>query len=231
VSGQAGQIDPELRSTPLVFVPDLEAPELDDSDRSHLERSLRVRAGEPIIVADGAGRYRPARMGSTVALDGPIVVSERLRPRLTVGFALVKGDRSDLVVQKLTELGIDTVIPLHSQRSIVRWDDNRAEKNLARHGRIAREAAMQAKNLWLPTIRPLTSLTEFLHTEPSAILGDPGGAPIGGETTAIAIGPEGGFSPGEIALRRTVRFPGRVLRTETAAIAAGVLLAAGRQNR
>lgn len=222
-------VDPGIRSRPLAFVEDLDRPELSDGDRSHLERSLRIRAGTEITVADGVGRYRPVRFGPELDPVGPIAEEARPRPSLTVGFALVKGDRSDLVVQKLTELGIDVIVPVHSERSVVRWDDKRAAKNHDRHRRIVREAAMQSRNLWLPTVEPLQPLTRFLADRAGAVLADPSGAqPIGPDHAAVAIGPEGGFSPAELELGDAVRLPGRILRTETAAITTGVLLASGR---
>lgn len=223
----------ELRHRPMVFVEDLERPELDPDDRHHLERALRVRPGSPLTVCDGTGRWLEATFGAVVEPVGEIVAEERQAPRLTIGFSPVKGDRSDLVVQKLTELGIDAIVPLLTERSVVRWDKSRTAKNLDRHRRIAREAAMQSRNPWLPSIQPLTELAAFLAAEPAAVLADPSGSPF--QVTphvsplSVAIGPEGGFSPEELAQRSCVGLPGRILRTETAAIAAGVLLVSCRQ--
>lgn len=220
----------------MVFVEDLERPVLDDDDRHHLERSLRVRAGEWLTVCDGSGRWRSARLGSTVEPEGEVMTEARPTPPLTIGFAPVKGDRSELIVQKLTELGIDTIVPLLTERSVVRWDEVRAAKNLQRHRRIAREAAMQSRNPWLPTVQPVTDIGRFLSADPAAVLADPEGVPLaaghvsdpGG--VSVAIGPEGGFSAAELQLRATVALPGRVLRTETAAIATAVLLASFRNR-
>lgn len=158
------------------------------------------------------------------------MVAERPSPTLTVAFAPVKGDRSDLIVQKLTELGVDAIVPLVTERSVVRWDGKRSAKNLERHRRIAREAAMQSRNLWLPTVKPVTDLDAFLTAHAEAALADPAGATPVGDTATVAIGPEGGFSPDELAGRSSVSLPGRILRTETAAIAAGVLLVASRER-
>lgn len=222
-------VDSEVRSRPLAFVEDLDRPDLDDGDRSHLERSLRIRAGTEITVADGEGRYRPVRFGPALDPVGPIVEEPRPLPSLTVGFALVKGDRSDLVVQKLTELGVDHIVPILTERSVVRWDERRTAKNHDRHRRIVREAAVQSRNLWPPAVEPLTPLAQFLSDRPGAVLADPSGAqPVGPGHAVVAIGPEGGFSENELGLAPAVRLPGRILRTETAAITTGVLLASGR---
>ena len=150
-----------------------------------------------------------------------------------VGFAPVKGDRSELVVQKLTELGVDVIVPLTTERSVVRWEGERVARNHGRHVRIVREAAMQSRNPRPPRVEPLRSLDRFLAEWPDAALADPDGTvglEVIGSLPSLAIGPEGGFSPAELEGRPTVRLPGRILRTETAAIAAGVLLAAGRSR-
>jgi 16S rRNA (uracil1498-N3)-methyltransferase len=213
----------------LVLVDDLERPVLITDDRRHLERSLRLRPGDPLTVADGAGSWRPAAFGDEIEPTGPIVAEPERARRLVVGFAPVKGDRSDLVVQKLTELGIDVIVPIVTERSVVRWEGDRAARHRERHLRIAREAAMQSRNPRLPTIESPTPLARFLDAWPGSVLADPDGAegPAAlGERTVVAIGPEGGFSPAELAGRLAVRLPGRILRTETAAITAGVLLVA-----
>ncbi|MDH3303188.1 MAG: 16S rRNA (uracil(1498)-N(3))-methyltransferase [Acidimicrobiia bacterium] len=224
----------EHRSRPLVFVADLERPRLDEADHHHLRRVLRCRVGDPITVADGAGRWRSAALGSDLEPDavGPIVqASERRRTTsLTVGFALVKGDRSELAVQKLTELGIDRIIPLTTERTVVRWDGAKAARNRERHRRVARQAAMQSRNLWLPDVWPVTALSTVVERLPDATLAEPGqtvlGAAAGAEIhpTTVLVGPEGGFSPQECAGRPLVGLPGNILRTETAAICAAVLL-------
>ncbi len=216
----------------MAFVDDLELPQLQPDDHHHLERALRVRPGASITVGDGVGRWREVRFGPELEPVGETVVEPTPHPRLTVAFAPVKGDRSDLVVQKLTELGIDVIVPLLTERSVVRWDEKRTAKNLDRHRRIAREAAMQSRNPWLPIVAPLTGLAAFLDAEPAAHLADPAGArwpeASAESPRAVAIGPEGGFSPAELEGRRSLLLPGRILRTETAAIAAAVLLAGGR---
>ena len=221
------------RDRVLVLVDDLEHPELTDDDRRHLERSLRLRPGDVITVADGDGSWRAARFGPVLEPDGAIERVPSDGSELVVGFAPVKGDRSELVVQKLTELGVDVIVPLITERSVVRWEGERVTRNHGRHLRIVREAAMQSRNPLPPRVEPLRSLDRFLVEWPDAALADPDGT-AGVESVAshpvVAIGPEGGFSPTELDGRPTVRLPGRILRTETAAIAAGVLLAAGRSR-
>lgn len=216
----------ELRRRPLVFVDDLSTPELTADDRSHLERSLRLRAGDSLSVSDGNGSWRPVAFGDQLICSDDVVRHEaRLAPSLAIAFALVKGDRTDLVIQKLTELGVDTLAPVTTGRSVVTWKAERVAKNWDRHRRIAREAAMQSRRVYLPEVLPCQPLAEFLQRFPEAVLGEPGGAALSDNDTSIVIGPEGGFTAEELDGRRTVGLPGRILRTETAAIAAGTLAA------
>lgn len=217
----------ELRHRPLVFVDDLNDPVLDAADRRHLEKSLRLRAGSALTVADGNGGWRAASFGPAIEAEGPVERVERRADPIVVGFAPVKGDRSDLVVQKLTELGVDRIVPLTTVRSVVRWDEARTAKNLDRHRRIVREAAMQSRNVVPPVVEALIPLAEFIHRHPDAVLADPAG-PVGGVSPrTIAVGPEGGFAPEEVTGAALVGLPGRILRTETAAIVAATLAVAG----
>lgn len=223
----------EIRYRPLVFVDDLERPVLDEGDHHHLGRALRCRTGDPITVADGAGRWRSAALGSgPETVDaGPIQAEasdRRGAAPLTVGFSLVKGDRSELAVQKLTELGIERIIPMTTERTVVRWDEAKAIRNRERHRKVAREAAMQSRNLWLPDVWPVTAFRHVVEQLPGAALAEPGRRLLGTAATrptTVLIGPEGGFSAEECEGRPLVGLPGNILRTESAAICAAVLLA------
>src|SRR3954451_7224578 len=141
------------------FVVDLDGPELDDGDVHHLERVLRLRAGEAVTVSDGRGRWRACRFGAGAVLevDGPIVSTPRPDPALTMCFALVKGERPEWVVQKLTEVGIDRIVPFVAERSVVRWDEAKAARQHARLVHVAREASMQSRRVRLPVVQAVTS--------------------------------------------------------------------------
>ena len=115
-----------------VFVDDPGQPLLSDEDVHHLGRVLRLRDGEEVIAADGRGRWartlwrgtqtlQPVTNGSGLGGDGTVLSEAPAEPALTVAFAPVKGERPEWVVQKLTELGIDRIVPLRSERSVVRW--------------------------------------------------------------------------------------------------------------
>jgi 16S rRNA (uracil1498-N3)-methyltransferase len=218
---------PTGREGPLAFVADVDHPELSDEDRHHLRKALRLRPGDPLVVSDGAGRWRTARFADEVEPDGEVVVVDRPSPPLTVGLTPTKGDRPEWAVQKLTELSIDRIVLLRTERSVVLWEGDRAEHHLARLRRIAREAAMQSRRVWLPEVLGVATPADH----PGAALAEPGGrAPTAADTTLLC-GPEGGWSDAERADDRDhVALGGAVLRAETAAVTAGALLAALRQG-
>lgn len=215
----------------LVFVDDVDHPELSPSDRHHIERVLRIRAGSLITVSDGAGRHCTARLGDRLAPVTGVEQTPAPEPAVAVAFALVKGDRPELIVQKLTEVGVDRIVPFVAERCVVRWEPAKADRELQRLRRIAREAAMQCRRLWLPAVEPLTTFAEVAAC-PGAALAELGGPPPGPDVRLVLVGPEGGWSPAESAssLPR-VGLGAHVLRAETAAIAAGVVLTAARAAR
>jgi len=208
-------------------VADLGAPELDADDRHHVERVLRLRPGDELTVSDGAGAWRRCRYGLALEPVGEVHRDPAPHPRLTVGFALTKGERPEWTVQKLTELGIDRVVPFAGDRSVVRWGDGEAlEAKLGRLRRVARQAAMQSRRSWLPVVEDLATFG-VVAARPGAALADRAGAPPSLSWPVVLVGPEGGWSPEEEGrgLPR-VGFGPQVLRAETAAVAAGAVLAA-----
>jgi 16S rRNA (uracil1498-N3)-methyltransferase len=218
-----------------VFVADLEGLVVASDDEHHLVHVLRLRAGERVVASDGAGRWRSCRFlaparGSLRApileADGPVVCSVLAEPEVTVAFVPVKGDRPEWVVQKLTEAGVDRVAVLASRRAVVRWDGERGTRALARLRRVAREAAAQSRRPWLPEVigsADLDDLARHLAPVPLA-LAQFGGDPPSMGAPALAVGPEGGWDPSEVAGHRLVGLGPQVLRAETAAVAAGLLL-------
>ena len=218
------------RDRPLVFVDDLTTPELSDADLHHFERVLRLPPGEPITLGDGAGRSCPARFAARPEVTGPVVTTPDPGPRLTVAFAPVKAERPEWVVQKLTELGVDRMVPVVTARSVVRWSGARRQKVLGRMNDVAREACLQARRLTLPVIEAPMTLGDFLTREPDAALADPDGSPPTRAEQTVVIGPEGGFDRAELRGRRSVALPGAVLRSETAAVVAGAVLIALRSG-
>ena len=209
------------------FVADVTAPALTSDDAHHLGRVLRLRAGETVSVSDGQGRWRLCDWtGSALAPVGEVGTAARPEPAITIAFAPVKGDRPEWVVQKLTELGVDRIVPLATARAVVRWDDDKAARQHERLGMVAREAAMQSRQVWLPEIAPVTGFAAALGWA-GAALAEPGGSPPGLEHPVVLIGPEGGWSEAERASGLpSVGLADGILRSETAALTAGVILTA-----
>jgi 16S rRNA (uracil1498-N3)-methyltransferase len=211
---------------------------VDGASGHHLGRVRRLRAGEVVTVADGRGQWRPyavveARHGA-VDLDarGAPVTEPPLVPGLTVAFALTKAAKPDLAVQKLSELGVDRVTPLLSQRTVRRWDVGRAGAAVDRLRRVAAEAAVQCRRARLLDVdapRPLSAL----HGHLGLVVADSSGdnvAELAAPSNAqwvLAVGPEGGFEDDELAVLEPcarLRLGPHVLRAETAAIAGAAVL-------
>lgn len=208
-----------------VFVDNLDAPELNPDDAHHLARVLRLRDGEQFSAGDGAGRWRVcALQAGHVETLGDVESVSPPAPVITVAFALTKSDKPELTVQKLTELGVDRIVPIAAARSIVRWDDAKSARNVERWRAVARAAAMQSRRAWLPRVDDIGVLSEL---SPAFALAHPDGAPLTLATPAVAIGPEGGWDDDELAAAATLVDLGpTTLRAETAALAVGARLTA-----
>lgn len=211
-----------------LFVADLDRPTLDPDDEHHVRRVLRLAAGDAVTVADGAGRWRPARLGGggeELEPTGPIEVEAQPTPALTVAFAPPKGDRPELAVQKLTELGVDRIVVFVADRSVVRWSGERAAHHQVRLARVARQAGSQCRRCRLPVIETGADFGALVAG--AGVAGaDPGGGPVSLSHPTVLIGPEGGWSERErAALPAVVGLGPHVLRAETAAITAGAVLA------
>jgi 16S rRNA (uracil1498-N3)-methyltransferase len=197
----------------LVFVTDLpEGAEpcwIDGPDGHHLQRVRRLGVDERVVVADGTGRWIPTRVAELgdgsirveptgAACDEPVLV-----PELTVAFAPAKRDHGSEVTHQLVELGVDRIVPLHTERGVVRWDGERGAKQLERLRRVAREASMQCQRARVPEVAAPCSPAE-LATRRGVVLADPHGQPVSraslpdGDAWIVLVGPEGGFAPAEI---------------------------------
>jgi 16S rRNA (uracil1498-N3)-methyltransferase len=215
------------RAAAHVLVADVAVPVADEAAVHHLRRVLRLRDGAVVSVTDGAGRWRPCRLNRGVLeADGVIATVDPPATPVTVAVAPPKGERLEWLVQKCTEVGVDELVLLVAERSVVRWDADRAARQLERLRRVAAEAALQSRRVWLPTVTGPVSASKVL---PTAAAAEPGGRPVGPADAVVAIGPEGGWSPGELAAAADhVSLGDTVLRVETAAVVATTLLRATR---
>ncbi len=216
------------------FVDDLAVPALSDEDAHHLLRVLRIRPDQPITVSDGRGGWATATIaaplgrgrGAELGVTGPVEL-EAAPAAMVIAVATPKGERADLVVEKLTELGASSILLAELDRSVVRADPGRAARQVERLARIARGAAMQSRRVWLPTVEVGVPFDVILQRFPHAALAEPDGGPIDpvrdDPLACVVIGPEGGFSERErAATPRRVGLGQHILRVETAALAAAV---------
>ncbi len=221
-------------------LPDGDTAVLAGSEGRHAATVRRIGAGERVSLTDGAGGV--ALCTVTAVRGGTLEVAVRDRrhepppsPRLVVVQALAKGDRAELAVELMTELGVDGVVPWASARSVAQWRGERGDKALERWRSTAREAAKQSRRARLPEVSPLcdtagvvaraasASAAFVLHEAATDALASVD-LPASGDVVLI-VGPEGGISSEELgAFSAAGALPCRlgspVLRTSTAGAAA-----------
>ncbi len=206
----------------------------------HAAKVRRIRVGEHLDLTDGIGGLARCTVRSVGTDVVELDVGERRQdppgaPRIVVVQALPKGDRGELAVELMTELGVDEIVPWSAQRSITSWRGDRATKALHRWRATARAATKQSRRTWLPEVTPLCDTAGLLkrldaapvaivlHEEATAALSEVD-LPAEGELVLV-VGPEGGISPDELAAFTAVgglacRLGPTVLRTSTAGAAA-----------
>lgn len=218
---------------------------LEGDDAHHLARVLRARPGDRLTLADGSGAVATAVV-RTVASSVTCQVLERRevvapRPALSVVHALPKGRKLDDVVQRLTELGVERLVAVHSARSQVRLHGERAERALRRWRAVALAAAKQSRRARLPEISGVGEWADaFAGAEAGVVLWEEAERPLGAALgrgagvaeLVLAVGPEGGLTPEEVALTGlpAASLGPTILRTETAALvgAAATMALTGR---
>ncbi|MCZ7526960.1 MAG: 16S rRNA (uracil(1498)-N(3))-methyltransferase [Acidimicrobiia bacterium] len=211
---------------------------VDGDEGHHLQRVRRLRVGERVTAADGDGRWRAYEVSDSspgclgLAAAGPVREEPRPRPGLAVAFALTKGGHPELVVQKLTELGVDRILPVTAARSVARWQGERATEGVGRLRRVVRAAAAQCRRARLPEVEDLAPLCS-LAGHPAVVVADRAGDPLGalappaGGEWLVVVGPEGGVEASEVEALSpvaTLRVGPHVLRAETAALAVAAAL-------
>tara|TARA_B100000686_G_scaffold354668_1_gene466278 strand:+ start:1369 stop:2067 length:699 start_codon:yes stop_codon:yes gene_type:complete len=222
---KSNHLDLVTSGKPHVLVEDLGRPELSDEKQHHLKKVLRVNAQGLITATNGCGDW-----GVFNYNDGVLeIVSELFsipKPALpiTIAFSFTKSGKPDFTVQKLTELGVDRIVLFPAENSVPRWNVSKLDNLARRFSRISRSALEQSKGVWLPNLSFLKTFSEIADI-PDIHLADIQGDPIDGGHRCLAIGPEGGWSESEydFALPK-VSINRQVLRSETAAVAAGALM-------
>jgi 16S rRNA (uracil1498-N3)-methyltransferase len=221
-----------------------DAIEIVGTDGHHLQRVRRLRAGELVTAADGAGVWRlyeidviePGRL--QLRARGECRREPELVPGVALAVALTKAGALDSVVARCTELGVASITPIRTRRCVVQWDAAQAERAVKRLRTVAREAAAQCRRATLPEIAPVGALADVVG-RPDLVVADLDGGSItefpapGGSTWTVVVGPEGGLDPAELAVlaeARRLRLGPHILRAETAPIAAvAVLLSRARE--
>lgn len=220
---------------------------LSDEDVRHIATVLRMKPGAILSLCDGIGSEYTAKIIdiARTKITAEIISTSKAAlpvPSVTLAQGLPKYDKMDWIVQKTTELGVSRIVPVETERTIVKLKDQ--QKRLARWQKISREAAMQSRRASIPIISPVTRFDDFVGTSAHAgqsvlklLPWEEGVQPIqevlqshpGIRDCIVLIGPEGGFSASE-ADRATasgfhlVSLGPNILRTETAAVAAVSML-------
>lgn len=200
----------------------------------------RLRVGEPVVLTDGRGssvRGAVAETGKgrfTVTVTA-VDFTAPAEPSFAVVQALPKGDRGELAVELLTEIGVSSIVPWAASRSVAVWKGDRSAKSLAKWRATAREAAKQSRRSWFPEVESPATTSEVaallsscalalvLHEEADTPLSSVP-VPASG-LVAVVVGPEGGLTDEEVSTLEAagaiaVRLGPEVLRTSTAGVAA-----------
>jgi 16S rRNA (uracil1498-N3)-methyltransferase len=210
-------------------------------DVRHIDTVLRMKPGDILVLCDGKGAEYTAKIERVSRAEiVAAIVNEKKKeipsPCVTLGQGLPKSDKMDWIVQKATELGVSSLVPLITERTIVKIQEG--EKRIVRWQKICREAAMQSGRIDIPSVCHIQPLQDFISTlvpvSDTLLLlpWEEGTQPIkealrshhGLKNIIGLIGPEGGFSIAEAEMAKArgfhlVSLGPNILRTETAAIA------------
>ncbi len=214
---------------------------LPESAATHLVRVLRLREGDACVLFNGDGNDHAARIASAgkrevvVEVLSATAVDNESPLRITLVQGIARGEKMDLILQKATELGVAAIVPVMAERTEVKLDAERTGKRMGHWRSVIVSACEQSGRARVPALALPVALVEaakVLAVESTRLTLDPEGesalatlpAPAS-HSVAIAIGPEGGWSPRDRELLRAAGFSGlrlgpRVLRTETAGLAA-----------
>lgn len=213
---------------------------VEGDEAHHAVAVRRLRKGESVVLTDGLGTSVTGTVASTGKRVFAVTVVDVASlaaptPAFVVVQAIPKGDRGELAVEMLTEVGVARIVPWAAARSVAVWKGERADKSLARWRSTAREAAKQARRPWHPEVDGLATtamvadlvaaadLAVVLHEDATAPLADLAVPACG--TVLVVVGPEGGLTDDEVAAFTaagavSVRLGAEVLRTSTAGVVA-----------
>lgn len=207
----------------------------------HVLAVLRLKPGAPLILFDGSGAEFGAHLESVTGKNVSVTVGNARHPavesplHLSLAQGISRGERMDYTVQKAVELGVAEIIPVLTERSVVRLDADSAERKRAHWQSVAQSACEQSGRVRVPTVHAPLALTDFLHQSHAGgwrLLLDPAAKtslahipPPPNPAAVLLVGPEGGLSEAEREQALSLGFQGirlgpRVLRTETAALVA-----------
>jgi 16S rRNA (uracil1498-N3)-methyltransferase len=233
-------------SLPVHWVPSLEDPvegsvlEVTGDEAHHAVAVRRLRVGELLLLTDGRGRSVLASVASTGKRELSVVVARVIdvpepAPGVTVVQAVPKGDRGELAVEVLTEVGVARIVPWAAARSVAVWKGERAARSLARWRTTALEASKQARRSWFAQVDALASTDDVValvsQADVAVVLHESAGRTIDrlyladARSLLVVVGPEGGLTDEEVetferAGAHAVRLGTEVLRTSTAGVAA-----------
>ena len=204
---------------------------LDGPEGRHAALVKRMRVGEAVDLVDGLGTRATGTITATTRDSVTVEVTTRSlepapSPQLTVVQALAKGDRGELAVELMTEVGVDVIVPWAAARCIAKWTD----KSLQRWRSTAQEAAKQSRRAWFPSVADVASTADVAAMSGLLVLHEEAATPLSSVELAgdvvLVVGPEGGISPEELELLggTPVRLGTSVLRTSTAGAAAAAVI-------
>ncbi|WP_370277053.1 16S rRNA (uracil(1498)-N(3))-methyltransferase [Pontibacterium sp.] len=216
--------------------------DLSDAVVQHVCRALRMRVGDPIILFNGDGNEYHAQLETVEKRRASVRILEVSQPavesplQIRIGQSLSRGERMDYAVQKATEMGMQQMFPLFSERCEVKLNNERQDKRIRHWQQVAISACEQSGRCAVPTINAPQTLEQWIEQEDAElklVLHHHTATPLGDftppQSVALLIGPEGGLTEREVEMARDhgfqpVAFGPRVMRTETAPVAALALL-------
>ncbi|HXD34543.1 MAG TPA: 16S rRNA (uracil(1498)-N(3))-methyltransferase [Pyrinomonadaceae bacterium] len=236
---------------PNAFSPNRSLVQLEADEARHLRDVLRLQSGDQVNLFDGEGREFDCKINHLRRDYAELTILAEVEPAkpesqldLTLGIALLKGEKFDLVVQKATELGVVRIVPLMTQRADVRLrEEKNAEKRVTRWQRIAQEAAKQSGRATVPEVTEPSSFAAFVKEDFDGLrimFSERDGQTLNEAVeesqsvlavmaVIVLVGSEGGWTDEELVLARDggwkiVTLGGRILRAETAGIVVTALL-------